>query len=87
MGGEGSMMAANQSLKNNRSLTSKRKEKGALSGSYANIELKEFPKATQEQLDTIKAQTLTDNKKALIQTIAFFIIASLGLLIAVHYLF
>lgn len=80
-------MAANQSLKNNRSLTSKRKEKGALSGSYANIELKEFPKATQEQLDTIKAQTLTDNKKALIQTIAFFIIASLGLLIAVHYLF
>lgn len=81
------MMAANQSLKNNRSLTSKRKEKGALSGSYANIELKEFPKATQEQLDTIKAQTLTDNKKALIQTIAFFIIASLGLLIAVHYLF
>ncbi|GAL63110.1 hypothetical protein [Algibacter lectus] len=87
MGGEGSMMAANQSLKNNRSLTSKRKEKGALSGSYANIELKEFPKATQEQLDTIKAQTLTDNKKALIQTIVFFIIASLGLLIAVHYLF
>ena len=87
MGGEGSMMAANQSLKNNRSLTAKRKEKGALSGSYANIELKEFPKATQEQLDTIKKQTITDNKKALIQTIVFFIISSLGLLIAVHYLF
>ncbi|WP_405296567.1 hypothetical protein [Algibacter sp. Ld11] len=87
MGGEGSMMAANQSLKNNRNLTAKRKEKGVLSGSYANIELKEFPKATQEQLDTIKEQTIKNNKKALITNIVFFIITSLGLLIAIHYLF
>lgn len=54
MGGEGSMLHAIKSLKNNRSLLSKRKEKGALSGSYANIKLKKLPKATPEQLLEIK---------------------------------
>lgn len=40
MGGEGAMMAANNSLKNNRSLLAKRNKTKALEGSYANIELK-----------------------------------------------
>lgn len=61
MGGEGSIAAANNSLKNNRKLL-KNKRKGALSGSYANIELKEFPKATPEQLEEIRKRMLKQNK-------------------------
>ena len=54
MGGEGSMMAANNSLKNNRSLLSKRKEKNSLSGSYSNVKMADFPKATAQELKRIK---------------------------------
>ena len=63
MGGEGAMMAANNSLKNNRSLLSKRKDAKALEGSYANIELKEFPKATAEQLQEIRERIQIKNKQ------------------------
>lgn len=86
MGGEGSMMAANQSLKNNRSL-SKRKENKALSGSYANIELKTFPKATPDQLQEIKERTQLENKQSLIKNIIGFIVACLALCLAFKYLF
>jgi hypothetical protein len=37
MGGEGARMTANSSLKNNRSLLVKRKERAALEGSYSYI--------------------------------------------------
>lgn len=50
MGGEGSMMAANNSLKNNRALVSKRKEKSGLVGSYSNVKLAEFPDTTAKLL-------------------------------------
>jgi hypothetical protein len=63
MGGEGAMMAANNSLKNNRSLLSKRKERTALEGSYSNIELKEFPKASEEDLLKIRERMQLENKK------------------------
>lgn len=63
MGGEGSMMAANQSLKTNRNQL-KRKERNALEGSYAHIELKEFPKATEAQLKEIKERVQRENKLA-----------------------
>lgn len=62
MGGEGSMMAANQSLKNNRSQL-KRKENKALGGSYANIKLKKFPEATEAQLQDIKNRVQSENKQ------------------------
>jgi len=87
MGGEGSMMAANQSLKNNRSLTSKRREHNALSGSYANIKLKKFKKATPEQLEAIKAKTIKDNKKSQLKHIGIFIVVCLGLLVVIQYIF
>ncbi len=76
MGGEGSMMTANQSLKNNRNLL-KRKERNALEGSYANIQLKEFPKATKAQLQEIKERVQIENKQARIKQLillALFII-------------
>ncbi len=62
MGGEGSMMASNQSLKDNRAQL-KRKGKGGLEGSYAGIELKEFPKASEEQLLEIKERIQRENKR------------------------
>tara|TARA_R110002049_G_scaffold293731_1_gene478941 strand:+ start:20776 stop:21036 length:261 start_codon:yes stop_codon:yes gene_type:complete len=62
MGGEGSMMAANNSLKNNRSLISKRKEKSTLSGSYSNLELKEFPKTTPEDLAKLREKIMHENQ-------------------------
>lgn len=69
MGGEGSMMAANNSLKNNRSLVAKRKEVNALSGSYASVQMKEFPKATPEMLETIKVKLQEETKQRLIKQI------------------
>jgi hypothetical protein len=85
MGGEGSMMSANQSLKNNRSL-SKRKENKALAGSYANIELKTFPKATPQQLQEIKERTQLENKQHQLKIIVLFIIACISLWLAIKYL-
>ncbi|AUP78450.1 hypothetical protein [Flavivirga eckloniae] len=75
MGGEGAMMAANNSLKNNRSLLSKRKEKSALGGSYANVKLAEFPKATPDQLKEIKERLGKENQKnRLIQIVLFGVV-------------
>ena len=64
MGGEGSMMAANNSLKNNRSLLSKRKEKNSLSGSYSNVKMADFPKATAQELKRIKEKMRIENRQA-----------------------
>ena len=72
MGGEGSMMAAINSLKNNRSLLSKRKEKNALSGSYSHVGLKEFPKATPQQLKEIRLKIQAENRKLRIKLIFVF---------------
>jgi len=73
MGGEGSMMAANNSLKNNRSLLSKRREKNALSGSYSKLELKDFPDSTPEALELIKQKIKREKRQTLIKTILVFI--------------
>lgn len=80
MGGEGSMMHAIKSLKNNRSLLSKRKEKGALSGSYENIKLKELPKATPEQLLKIKKKLKRENREARIKNILLFLVLLFGVI-------
>lgn len=68
------MMAANNSLKSNRSMLSKRREKSALSGSYANIELKELPQATTKQLLEIKTRLKREHKQTTIKSIAIFLI-------------
>lgn len=73
MGGEGAMAAANNSLKNNRNLL-KNKRKGSLSGSYANIELKEFPEATSEQLEEIKEKIIKQNKADRAKQLIVFIV-------------
>ncbi len=55
MGGEGAMMAAIHSLRNNKSLRSKRKDKsfGFVSNSNEKTEY-DLPKATPEKLEEIK---------------------------------
>ncbi|MEC3907126.1 hypothetical protein VOI54_08845 [Tamlana sp. 2201CG12-4] len=81
MGGEGAMAAANNSLKNNRSLLSKRKEKKALSGSYANVEMREFPEATPEKLREIKERLQRENNQAKVKHFIGFVILFLGFVI------
>ncbi|MCL6294175.1 hypothetical protein [Jejuia spongiicola] len=82
MGGEGSMMAANNSLKNNRDLISKRKERGGLSGSYSNAKLAEFPTATPEQLNEIREKILKQNRVHKVKLLIVF-----GVIITVLILF
>lgn len=76
------MMHANNSLKNNRSLLSKRKGKTNMEGSYADIELKEFPEASKEQLKAIRKQTIKENRERRLKHIALWVLV-IGLLLIV----
>lgn len=86
MGGEGSMAAANASLKNNRNLLSKRKENKAFSGSYANLEIKKFPKATPQKLNEIREKLIRENKEIRIKQLIWFVCALLGLAVFIFFL-
>ena len=82
MGGEGSMAAANASLKLNRSQLAKRKERKVFEGSYANVEIKKFPKATPQQLRMIKEKLQLENRRSrtsqiLFVTVTIFILITL----------
>ena len=85
MGGEGSMMAANNSLKNNRDLVSKRKERGGLSGSYSNVKLAEFPQSSPEQLKEIKENIIRQNKIHKIKQLAVFSILIVAFVLFILY--
>ena len=85
MGGEGSMAAANASLKNNRSQLSKRKERKALEGSYAYVELKDFPKATPEQIKEIKEKIIKQNKTHSVKLLVVFTIFVVVLILIFTY--
>lgn len=87
MGGEGSMAATNNSLKNNRNLLAKRKDKKALSGSYAKIERKEFPKPTKQQLSRIKERLKRENNVLRNKRILAFVFALSALLLFYYLLF
>ncbi|MFD0991510.1 hypothetical protein ACFQ1R_15530 [Mariniflexile jejuense] len=77
------MMDANNSLKNNRSLLAKRKETKALEGSYANIELKKFPKATEAQLESIKHRIQNENKQ---KRLKLYVVSGFVLLIFISFI-
>ncbi len=64
MGGEGAMMAAIHSLRNNKNLRSKRKDKsfGFVSNSTEKTEYN-LPTATPEKLEEIKMRLQDENKK------------------------
>ncbi len=61
------MMIMAAALKNNKSQFSKRKERGGLERSYVNVKMKEFPKATLDVLEAIKAKTIEKNKRIYIK--------------------
>lgn len=86
MGGEGSMMAAIKSLSNNRNLLSKRKDKNTLEGSYANMKIKKFPKATPEQLLEIKKRLQRENREARIKNISIFLVFFFGIMALILFL-
>lgn len=87
MGGEGAMMAANNSLKNNRNLVSKRKERNALEGSYANAEMKTFPKATESQLRQIREKMTIARKRNAIRQYALFAVVMIVIFGLVYFYF
>lgn len=74
MGGEGAMMAANNSLKTNRALVSKRKDCKALSGSYAGVEMAAFPKATEKELELLRHKLKEESKRTRIKLTVVFIV-------------
>lgn len=77
MPGEGFMMMAIKSLKDNRSLLAKRKDKQNLQGSYAGVKLAKFPKAKPEQLEKIRNRMQAENKKNKTRLIVAFSLISL----------
>ncbi|WP_406682959.1 hypothetical protein N1F78_09705 [Seonamhaeicola sp. MEBiC1930] len=86
MGGEGSAMAANTSLKNNRSMLKKRKGKSSLGVSYAGVELKEFPNVTEDQLIEIKEKLQKQNRRTKGKQVILFIILLVALILGFLYL-
>ncbi|MCF8272234.1 MAG: hypothetical protein K9I95_00225 [Flavobacteriaceae bacterium] len=87
MGGEGAMMAMINSLKNNKSLLSKRKDKNALTGSYSNIKLAKLPNTTPEELIRIKEKIQKDNKRIMIKQIIVVSILFCFILFFILYVF
>lgn len=74
MGGEGSMMNANVSLKNNRGMLSKRRERRTHLGAYANKKLKEFPMASEQDILEIQEEMKKKNRTAKFRNSVLFII-------------
>lgn len=90
MGGEGSMAAANNSLKLNRSQLTKRKERmdrKGLDGSYSNVEMREFPKSTPRQLKSIREKIQLENKKNRLKQLVLIFVIALSMLILFLILF
>ena len=80
------MAAANVSLKNNRNQLAKRKDKNALSGSYANVEMKTFPEASPEQLIVIRRKIRKENRQVRLKQLIVFAIFILSITLLFFYL-
>ncbi|NJX16151.1 hypothetical protein [Tamlana crocina] len=86
MGGEGSMAAANASLKNNRNQLAKRKDSKALSGSYAHVKMKDLPKASTQSLKKIREQIQRENETARKKVIVGFVFLFIGVMAFLYFL-
>lgn len=75
MGGEGSMMAANNSLKNNRSMLSKRKGKslGLITKSNSKTEYN-LPKAKPEDIKRLRDKLQQEQRLSRIKSIILFLV-------------
>lgn len=85
MGGEGSMMAANQSLKANRdSRRQKRKSFSSLQGSYSNEPITyNLPHATKDELIKIRLKLKSEKK---IRNFKIYVFVSLLTIILIVFL-
>ncbi|HIC32347.1 MAG TPA: hypothetical protein EYO76_10565 [Flavobacteriaceae bacterium] len=75
MGGEGSMMAANNSLKNNRSMLSKRN--GRSLGLVTNSNFKteyNLPKATPEDIKRLRNKLQQEQRLSRIKSVILFLV-------------
>ncbi len=86
MGGEGSMAAANASLKNNRNQLAKRKDSKALSGSYAHVKMKDFPKASPQTLKKIRERMQQENETARKKGFLGFVFLFIGAIMFLYFL-
>ena len=87
MGGEGSMMHANNSLKTNRDLLTKKKRKKVFSGSYASVKMASFPKANKKQLSLFREKLKHSRKEAKIKQVFVFLLILMLIILFVKVLF
>ncbi|WP_223032855.1 hypothetical protein [Hanstruepera marina] len=72
MGGEGSMMHMINTLKNNKSMLSKRKERRGLQGKYSGEKLEFENSATKTDLEQIRLRLKQENKQKQIRVLIVF---------------
>ena len=83
----GVVQSAITSMKNNRKLLSKRKESKVLDGNYANVGLKDFPKATPKALQSLKEKLQREQKqRTVFNTVLFASIVVLVMLFGFYFM-
>lgn len=87
MGGEGSMMQMIHTLKNNKSMLNKRKDRRVLNGSFSGEKLEFENTSTQEELMRIRLRLQKERKQKLIKTIVIFSVFMFLFLSVVIYFF
>lgn len=72
MGGEGSMMHMINTLKNNKSMLSKRKERRGLQGKYSGEKLEFEHSATKKDLEQIRLRLQSEHKQNQLKIVIVF---------------
>lgn len=87
MGGEGSMMQMIHTLRNNKSMLNKRKERREMTGSFSGEKLEFKNTSTQEDLIKIRLRLQKERKQKRVKTIIVFSVFMLILLSVFVYFF
>lgn len=87
MGGEGSMMHMINTLKNNKSMLSKRKERRALPGKYSGEKLEFENSASKEDLEQIRLRLQSEHKQKQVKiAIVFGVLIMIILTVFIYFL-
>ena len=87
MGGEGSMMHMIHTLRNNKSMLSKRKDRRVINSSFSGEKLEFENTSTQEDLVKIKLRLQKERKQKPIKTVVIFSVVMITLLSVFIYFF
>ncbi|MFL0353960.1 hypothetical protein [Xanthomarina sp. GH4-25] len=87
MGGEGSMMQMIHTLRNNKSMLTKRKDRRVINGSYSGEKLEFNNTSTQEDLIRIRLRLQKERKQMLLKTTVIFSVFMCLLLRVIMYFF